>query len=79
MKSLLNVANPPKMIIVNGVPETNIWNKHLLKPFIKGEIVKVHPVQEHKRFIRVIRKNADGVWNLEYVESCESFDLLKSK
>lgn len=79
MQPIYKMKIAPKMIVVNAIPEANNWNKHLLKPFIKGGIVKVHPTQDKKNFVRVIRKDAEGNWTIVYVESCKSFDLLKAK
>ena len=39
----------PKFLVVNDVPEKTSHNKHLLKPYKKGEIVKVAPFEEQVR------------------------------
>ena len=36
----------PKFLIVNDVPEKTNSNKYLIKPFKKGEVVKVAPFEE---------------------------------
>lgn len=87
MKSI--TVNLPKFLMVNDEPEKNITNKHLLKPFVEGELVKVHENQEpetkttpevfKRNYVRVIRKDKEGAWTLVYVESWSSFKLLKAK
>lgn len=41
MKPITEKEKLPKFIIVNGVPETKPYNKYLIKPWKKGELVKV--------------------------------------
>ena len=49
MKAITKKEKLPKFLVVNGEPESKPWNKHLLKPFKKGEIVKVAPFEEQVR------------------------------
>ena len=49
MKAITEKEKLPKFLIVNGVPETQSYNKHLLKPWKKGELVKVAPFEEQVR------------------------------
>lgn len=49
MKAITTKEKLPKFLVVNGEPESKPWNKHLLKPFKKGEIVKVAPFEEQIR------------------------------
>lgn len=49
MKAITTKEKLPKFLVVNGEPESKPWNKHLLKPFKKGEIVKVAPFEEQVR------------------------------
>ena len=46
MKAITSKEKLPKFIVVNGNPESESYNKHLLKPWKKGEIVKVAPFEE---------------------------------
>jgi len=46
MKSIIKEDKLPKFIVVNGESEKTSWNKHLLKPLMKGEIVRVSPYSE---------------------------------
>lgn len=48
MKPILD-GNLPKFIMVNETAEKRSWNKHLLKPYKKGEIVRVAPLEKQKR------------------------------
>ena len=49
MKAITKKEKLPKFLVVNGEPESKPWNKHLIKPFKKGEIVKVAPFEEQVR------------------------------
>lgn len=49
MKAITNKDKLPKFLIVNDIPEKRSCNKHLLKPYRKGEIVKVAPFEEQQR------------------------------
>lgn len=49
MKAITKKEMLPKFLVVNREPESKPWNKHLLKPFKKGEIVKVAPFEEQVR------------------------------
>lgn len=49
MKAITEKEKLPKFLIVNGVPETQSYNKHLLMPWKKGELVKVAPFEEQVR------------------------------
>ena len=48
MKAIVNKTDWPKFLKVNDVMERVSWNKYLLKPWKKGEIVKVVPYNEQK-------------------------------
>lgn len=89
MKAITNQADLPKFLVVNGEPERQPFNKHLLKPWKKGEIVKVHPEQTsaiqtpdkkfRKQFVKVVRKDVDGHWTLVYTAPWNYFELLNNK
>lgn len=49
MKPIIEKEKLPKFLIVNGVPETQSYNKYLLKPWKKGELVKVAPFEQQIR------------------------------
>lgn len=46
MNAIKDINKWPKFLTVNGIPESRSVNKHLLKPWKKGEIVKVAPMEE---------------------------------
>ena len=89
MKAVLNKASWPKFLRVNDAIERVNFNKYLLKPWGKGEVVKVLSWEEqhssvanpdekfHKRYVRVMRKDESGVWCLKYTWDWEIFDTLK--
>lgn len=66
-------------------------NKYLLKPWKKGEIVKVVPWDEQKssvgetnfdyrkRYVSVIRKDDNGAWTLKYTWTWGIFDPMTNK
>lgn len=67
MKAITNKDKLPKFLIVNDIPEKRSWNKHLLKPYQKGEIVKVAPFEEQQRNTKYdaqyrIKPNNDPNW-----------------
>lgn len=68
MKAITNKEKLPKFLMVNDIPEKRSWNKHLLKPYRKGEIVKVAPFEEQKRNatdgdqFRFVNPNNDPLW-----------------
>ena len=87
MKPILNKDRFPKYLRVNIRGEQWVANKHLLKPWKAGEIVKVKPYEQQKyvkdiktfmRFVTVIRKDENGEWNLEYTWDWYIFDLLST-
>ena len=49
MKAITSKEKLPKFLVVNDVPEKASHNKHLLKPYKKGEMVKVAPFEEQVR------------------------------
>lgn len=49
MKPIIEKEKLPKFLIVNEVPEKYSYNKYLLKPWKKGELVKVAPFEEQVR------------------------------
>ena len=49
MKAIISKEKLPKFLVVNDEPENTTHNKHLLKPYKKGEIVKVAPFEEQVR------------------------------
>lgn len=93
MKAITNERDLPKFLIVNDVPEKQSYNKYLLKPWAKGELVKVAPIEEQvsspfagtpteqfrKRYVKVIRKDDNGKWTLVYTADWKYFELLKNK
>ena len=66
-------------------------NKYLLKPWKKGEIVKVVPWDEQKsnvgktdldhrkQYVSVMRKDDNGAWTLKYTWTWEIFDPMMNK
>lgn len=68
MKAITNKEKLPKFLMVNDIPEKRSWNKHLLKPYKKGEIVKVASFEEQKRNdayddqFRFVKPNNDPLW-----------------
>lgn len=90
MKAIVNKTDWPKFLKVNNSTEHISWNKHLLKPWKKGEIVKVVPYDEQKsscsipmevfrkRYVNVIRKDEEGQWTLRYNWSWDIFEPLNS-
>lgn len=68
MKPILSAANYPKFLVVNKEPTTQGFNKHLLKPWEEGELVKVAPFDEQKRNDKYddmfkYSKPDNNVWN----------------
>ena len=49
MKAITSKEKLPKFLVVNEVPEKTSHNKHLLKPYKKGETVKAAPFEEQVR------------------------------
>ena len=92
MKAITTKEKLPKFLVVNAEAPSKPWNKYLLKPYEKGEIVKVAPFEEQvshpsvdstpdpeqfrKRYVVVYRKDEEGKWTLKYTQGWESFDLL---
>lgn len=90
MKAIISKEKLPKFLVVNDEPEKMAHNKYLLKPYEKGEIVKVAPFEEQishpsvgmepekfrKRYVVIYRKDEQGKWTLKYTQGWESFDLL---
>lgn len=68
MKAITVKEKLPKFLVVNGEPETKPWNKHLLKPWKKGEVVKVAPIEEQVRNsdyddkFQYVKPNNDPMW-----------------
>lgn len=82
----------PRVLRVNHIPEQRSINKHLLKPWKAGEIVRTAPAEEQEsaaresttpnfqqRYVVVYRRDEYGKFTLRYVEPWESFDLIKVK
>ena len=46
MKAITKKEKLPKFLVVNAEAPSKPWNKYLLKPYEKGEIVKVAPFEE---------------------------------
>ena len=46
MEAITNKEKLPKFLVVNKEPESKTYNKHLIRPWKKGEIVKVAPFEE---------------------------------
>lgn len=89
MKAITKKEKLPKFLVVNAEAPSKPWNKYLLKPYGKGEIVKVAPFEEQashpsvgepeqfrKRYVVIYRKDEQGKWTLKYTQGWESFDLL---
>ena len=49
MKAIIIKEKLPKFLVVNEEPEKTSCNKYLIKPFKKGEIVKVASFEEQVR------------------------------
>ena len=91
MKAITKEKEWPKFLKVNNNVKNIFWNKHLLKPWKIGEIVKVMPFNEQipstnitveqfrKQFVKIIRKDDKGQWNLKYTWGWEIFELLTRK
>ena len=89
MEAIVSKQSWPKFLRVNGVMERVNLNNYLLKPWVKGEIVKVLPYEEQKsgvgdtdmrfrkRYVSVMRKDGDGKWALKYTWNWNIFDTLK--
>ena len=89
MEAILNKEKWPKFLRVNGEMERVNFNKYLLKPWVKGEIVKVTPWEEQKsscgevdakfrkRYVNVLRKDKDGKFTLPYNWDWKIFEPLK--
>ena len=89
MKAITNEKEWPKFLRVNDDLKNVSWNKHLLKPWEKGELVRVLPISEQipstnmsvehfrRKFVKVIRKDESGQWTLRYTWSWEIFEPLK--
>ena len=89
MEAILNKEKWPKFLRVNGEMKRVNFNKYLLKPWVKGEIVKVVPWDEYKkwieteefqvrkRYVKVVRKDENGKWTLCYTWNWKIFEPLK--
>ena len=68
MKAITTREKLPKFLIVNDTPEKRSWNKHLPKPYRKGEVVRVAPFEEQKRntdwddTFQYVKPNNDPLW-----------------
>ena len=90
LKPITNEKEWPKFLRVNDFLKNVSWNKHLLKPWEKGELVKVLPISEQipstnmsvehfrRKFVKVIRKDENGQWTLRYTWSWEIFEPLNN-
>ena len=91
MEAVLEKKNWPKFLKVNGTPEKQTFNKYLLKPWKKGEIVKVVSWDEQKssvgetdldyrkQYVSVMRKDNNGAWTLKYTWTWGIFDPIMNK
>ena len=91
MEAVLEKKNWPKFLKVNGTPEKQTFNKYLLKPWKKGEIVKAVSWDEQKssvgetdldyrkQYVSVIRKDDNGAWTLKYTWTWGIFDPIMNK
>lgn len=89
MEAIVSKQSWPKFLRVNGVMERVNLNNYLLKPWVKGEIVRVLPYEEQrsgvgdpdakfrKRYVSVMRKDGDGKWALKYTWNWDIFEPLK--
>jgi hypothetical protein len=72
MKAILVKDKMPKFLVVNELPETKTYNKHLTIPWKKGEIVKVAPFEkqspdyDHPLYLNSKRRS-DISFRLKYV------------
>ena len=68
MKAITTRESLPKYLVVNEIPEKRSWNKHLPKPYKKGEIVRVAPFEEQVRnkqwddTFQFVKTNDDPMW-----------------
>lgn len=89
MEAVVNKADWPKFLKVSGAVERLGYNRHLLRPWSPGEIVKVQPFEEQrsgvlsesvekfrKRYVSVLRKTDDGSWTLKYTWSWNIFEKI---
>ncbi len=90
MQAILVQEDLPKMLVVNPDIEKCGLNKYLLKPFKKGEIVKVNEHQLpatnkmstnnfRKNYVSIIRKDENGEWNLIYTFNWKYFNKIGKK
>lgn len=83
MQPILDIKKGPKILVVNEQPEKTNWNKYLPRPWKKGEIVKVHPnqggISNNRLYVRVIRKDDQGNWNIPHVTGWSFFNTIKAK
>lgn len=90
MEAIMSKQSWPKFLRVNGTMERVNFNKYLLKPWVKGEIVKVLPFDDQKntvgdapdekfrkRYVSVVRKDENGKWCLKYTWNWDIFETLK--
>lgn len=74
MKAITNKEKLPKFLVVNGEPESTPYNKHLLKPWKKGEVVKVVsfeeqvPNRKHQDMFKYTEPMSDEDFRKRYVK-----------
>ena len=68
MEAITSKDKLPKFLVVNDKPEQRSYNKYLIKPFKRGEIVKVAPFEEQRRndkwdsYFHLVKFNNDPQW-----------------
>ena len=83
-------AWPAFLKVIPDIQQRKPFTRYLPHPLKDGELVKVAPWEEQvsqtstpeqfrRRYIKVIRKDADGRWSLTYVLDWEAFEPLKRK
>lgn len=82
---------PAFLKVIQGIQQKRPFTRYLLYPLKDGELVKVAPWEEQvstsnltperfrRRYVKVIRKDADGKWSLTYVLDWDMFESLKRK
>lgn len=85
---MTHTVNYPKFLRVAEVPS---YNSHLDTPWIKGELVKVAPIEEQvpnpktgydcetfrRGFVVVYRRGRDGKWSDRRVQEWKTFERIK--
>ena len=91
MKAIVEKSSLPAFLkVIQDIQQKRPFTRYLLHPLKGGELVKVAPWEEQvstnltpeqfrRRYVKVIRKDADGKWSLAYVLDWGMFESLKRK